>query len=334
MESSSYKIEGEEITSGGQSEESANYSVWETIGNWYSDKFEGTSYNLGGGPTQQIQANVPGQPTFQNDTGNRYDRLKFIIDNGGNPTDATFAIAITDDDWSTTNFIQTDGTIGSTAAYQTYANWGGASGEFVTGLTPDTTYKIKVKAERGDFTESAYSLEASAATVDPTITFDIDIGASAGETAAPYAVAIGELYFNTITTGTNKIYLDLATNAEVGATVYVKDANNGLHSSSASYTISSSSEQLQTGQDTNDGFGLQNGTWSAGSGTWNENATFDVSGDNVGGVSTSWAELANTNTDPIISGSGEIFIKAVAAKATPSTDDYEDTITFRVVATY
>jgi len=334
MESSHYRIEGEDVTSGGQEEGSANYSVWEDIGNWVSSKLSSSNYSLGGGPTQQIQAHGPSQPTFENDTATRYDRLKYTIDNGGNPTDALFAIAITDDGWSTTNFIQADGTIASSIAWQTYTGWGGASGEYVTGLKPDTAYKIKVVANRGDFTTSPYSGEAEAATVNPQITFDIDINTSHSETSAPYAITVGELYFNTITTGTNKIYLDLTTNTEQGTTIYVKDSNNGLYSSIANYTISSASETLQTNQDTDDGYGLQNGTWSASSGSWTESGTYNVSGNSVGAVSTNWSEIANTTGDTLVSGSGEIIVKAVAAKITPAVDDYEDTITFRVIATY
>ena len=335
MESPNYRIEGEEVAPAGQAEASSNYSVWETIGHWVSDTLQGINYMVKGGPVEQIQANVPGQPAFTNEA-QWYNKLKFIINNGENPTDATLAIAITDDDWVTIRYIQADDTIGDSMVWQTYTNWGGASGEIVTGLAPGTAYKIKVKAERGDFTESAFGPEAQAQTVEAQITFDLDTGPTHGDSDAPYNIDLGGLNFSSITTAGDRIYLDLETNAEEGAVIQIKDANNGLKSAASDpdYTIQSASEELQVSQNTNDGYGLQNGSWSASSGSWTESGTFDLSGNNVGEVSTAWNELANTTSDPIFGGSGEIYILAVAAKATPAEDDYSDTVTFRATATF
>jgi hypothetical protein len=173
------------------------------------------------------------------------------------------------------------------------------------------------------------------ATVDTYISFDLDVAAAHGDSDAPYAVALGELTFSSITTATDHIFVDLDTNSDGGASVSVRDINNGLKSAAAGdYTIASASETLQINQTTDDGYGLQNATWSATSGAWTESGTYDVAGANVGAVATTWAEVANSTSAAIVGGSGEILVKAVAAKATPAAIDYTDTLTFRAVGTY
>ena len=78
-----------------------------------------------------------------------------------NPASTTFAINET----STGNFVQADGTLGALAVWQDYTTWGGALGQTVSGLTPNTTYTFKVKARNGDSTETAYSSTTSEATL-------------------------------------------------------------------------------------------------------------------------------------------------------------------------
>lgn len=109
----------------------------------------------------------------------------------------------------TTYFIQTDDTLGTTEAWQTYSGWNSGTGERVTGLSPSTTYKIKVKASYGsgsdaEDTESGYSLTATAATAAPSLTFSI-AGVTSGTTIAGQtttvtssATAIG---YGTLTVG-------------------------------------------------------------------------------------------------------------------------------------
>ncbi|OIN95395.1 hypothetical protein COS81_04525 [candidate division WWE3 bacterium CG06_land_8_20_14_3_00_42_16] len=172
------------------------------------------------------------------------------------------------------------------------------------------------------------------ATVDTYLLFDLDVAAAHGDSNAPYSISLGELNFAAVTTATDHIFMDLDSNAENGTVIQVKDANNGLLSSYASYTIASASETLTINQDTNDGYGLQNGTFSFTSGAWNESGTYNVDGAVVGAVSTAWSEVANTNSEPIVGGSGEMLVKAVAAKITSAADDYADTLTFRATGMY
>lgn len=181
-QSTTYEIKDYTFGAGGTGESgvtgATNYTIFGTAGELDTGKLNGASlYSIGGGLTYTLKANVPAAPTFTNPSQN-YDRLKFIIDDGGNASDATFAIAISTDNFaSDTRYVQNDDTVGTSLGaedWQSYTNWGGATGEYVTGLLPNTTYYIKVKAVQGNFTESEYSLATSATTSNPSLTFGID----------------------------------------------------------------------------------------------------------------------------------------------------------------
>ena len=104
------------------------------------------------------------------------------------------------------------------------------------------------------------------ADVDTTLFFDLDIddravGAGHTESAAPYALALGELAASVVTdestTGVSEIYVDLDTNADGGAVVQVASANASLASSSSGDSIPSSSVPAGLATSTTDGgYGL------------------------------------------------------------------------------
>ena len=176
--STNYKIQSYGFGSGGTaSSSSQTFNLFGIAGELESASSSSQNYNIGSGLTFLLKANIPAAPTFTNPSNN-YDRLKFILNTSGNPTDTTYAIAISEDNFADDiRYIKSDNTIGTTLAasdWQSYANWGGASGEYVTGLDQGTTYYIKVKAKRGDFTESEYGPTASVATTNASLTFSID----------------------------------------------------------------------------------------------------------------------------------------------------------------
>ena len=217
MTGTNYKIDYETITQGGQIESSSNYKMTESVGEVGEGAFSGTNYKGGRGWGFGLLANVPGQPTLTNPS-NYYDRLSFVINNGGNPSDTLFAIAITPDNWTTTDYIQNDNTVGSTLGiedYQTYTNWGGASGEDVTTLQEATDYKIKVRAMQGDFTETDWGPESAiASTTRPSITFTI---------------SANEAGFGILTSAainTSETDLTITTNALSGYVITVKEDGN------------------------------------------------------------------------------------------------------------
>lgn len=226
MSSPNYQVEGSALDGGGESSSSTNYSSRESIGDLSSEGSNSTNYNVFAGFIRPAYPGVPGTPTFTNTGGTLYNSLDFVVAQGtGNQTDTKYAIAISSNDFVTTYYIQTDDTLGTNEAWQTYTNWGGASGERVTGLSPSTTYKIKVKASYGSGsdagdTETAFSPTATASTVAPnlTITFlgvtqpdtidSISINTSSGTNSVPYGslpIGSGRTAAHGVTVTTNAV---------------------------------------------------------------------------------------------------------------------------------
>lgn len=320
---------------GGANLDSTNYSITGQTGELSAgNRLEGSTYDLGAGLTFTRQANVPGAPTFTNESTD-YNKLHFIIDTGGNPSDTLFAIAISADDFVTTQYIKNDNTVTdvlTTSDYQTYTNWGGASGEDVIGLLPNTTYKIKVKAWHDAFTETELGPEASASTSNPSLTFDIDISNTDQETSAPYTISMGTLPPGVVTTATDKIWIDLATNGDGGGFVYVYSSNAGLKSTATNYTILSSSTNLSS---VGEGFGLQADSDSeSDGGPLVATAPFDGTSENVGAITTTSQTIFHSSSAPITGGRGSLSVKAKASAQTPAASDYSETITMIASSTF
>ena len=184
---------------------STNYSLFGQAGGLDFSDQSSTNFQTLGGLAQTLQANVPPAPVFSNPATN-YDRLKFVINTGDNPSDALYALAISSDNFVTTFYVHSDNTIGSTLEptdWQTYTNWGGASGEFVRTLSQDTTYQLKVQAKRGNFTQSGFGPSASATTSIPSLTFGISSAALAFSTLDSGNAYTDSSKFTTLTTSTN-----------------------------------------------------------------------------------------------------------------------------------
>ena len=303
-------------------------------------KAEGTTGEIGGALSSTNfransgliivqQANTPGVPTLTNGAS-WYNKLNLIIDTANNPSDTLYAIAITDDNWVTTEYVQNDGTVGSTLGiedYQTYTAWGSGTGEYVIGLTAGTTYKVKVKANQGDFTEGPYGPEDSAATEALSLSFDIDVASTDTETAAPYTVSMGQLTIGGITTATNKVWVDIDTNAESGGFVYVYDQYAGLRSSNANHTIDSASTNLSSATE---GFGVRSDSVSGLTAV----SPYAGSGENVGILDSTVRELYHSSYAPVSNGRASLVIKTKTSNVTPSANDYTDTLTFISAATF
>lgn len=332
--STNYQLNNYDYGSGGTSNStSTNYRLNATTGEVSNTQSGSTNFNVRSGNNNAQQADVPPAPTFTN-SANYYNKLHFVIDPTTNPSDTQFSIAISTDNFTTTNYVQSDNTIGSVKGiedYQTYDEWGGASGQFITGLAPSTTYQIKVNAFQGDFTETEYGPSASAATVAPSITFDIDVSSTDTETSAPFSTSFGDLLPSTVTTAANRIWVDLDTNAEAGAKVYLRSSNAGLTSASKSFTISSATADLAV---VSTGYGVQGVSVAQGSGgPFTISSPYDVSAQNVGIVSTSLAEIF-TSTLPITAGRASFQVMAKVAPATPASDDYQDILTVIAAAAF
>lgn len=332
--SSNYSLRSFEFGSGGEYDmSSTNYVLEGLTGEAATERQSSASYAANSGLQFVQMAHTPNTPTFSNDS-NWYDRLKIIISTSGNPSDTTFAVAISDDDFVTTEYVKSDGTVGSTLTlsdFRTYASWGGASGTNIIGLEANTTYKVKTKARQGENTEGPWGPTATASTVNPSISMDIDIYASDSETAAPYAVSIGDLQAGSVTTSSEKIWIDIDTNGNSGAEVFVKDQYNGLSSNKTSYTITSATADLTA---VSLGYGLQgvSATQSSG-GPLTFASPYNGSSNNVGIIDTTFRTIL-TSSNPITGGRASIQTKAKITDTVPAADDYTDTLTFIVSAIY
>ncbi len=243
LNSGNYQIEAS-IDIGGESSSSTNYTDRDSLGDINSEGLASTNYKAFPGFIQHAYPGIPGTPTLSNTGGTLYNALDFIINTGnGQQTDTTYAIAISSDDFATTNYIQTDDTIGSSAAWQTYTAWGSGSGERVTGLSPSTTYKIKVKARYGADTETGFSSVASAATTGPSLQVTFSGIASGttidGETTTVTSSA-NSIPYSALTLDTPAIAAHkttVSTNASAGYTTTISQ-NQNLTRDGGSETIS------------------------------------------------------------------------------------------------
>lgn len=330
--STNYQLKSYQFGAGGGFDNSStNYKMEQSVGQEAAGEQSSTNYSLNSGLIFAQQANVPSAPTFVNDTGTQYNKLKITINKwSGDPTDAKYAVAISTDSFATTQWVQSDFTVGSVLGpedFQTYTAWGGASGTYIIGLTPSTTYQVKAKAYEGNYTESGLGPSASAATVDSQIAMDIDIGGSVdpGETAPPYSINVGDLNIGSPTTASNRVWIDFDTNANNGGSVYVHDQNTGLKSTTFNYTITSTTTDLTSASE---GYGAQVASVTQGSGgPFAKIAPYNGTGNNVGILDTTVREILWSSGSRIAAGRGSFQIIARASGTTPAADDYTDTLT-------
>jgi hypothetical protein len=178
--STNYQLQEYGFGAGGTdtSMSSTNFKLFGTAGEVETGRPSSTNYKAGSGLIYTLKLNVPPAPTLSNPATN-YDRLKFVLNEGGNKSDATYAIEISTDDFvSDTKYIKSDKTIGNTITtsdYKTYANWGGAAGDFVTMLRSGTTYYIRARARLANFTETEWGPSSlGLATSNSSLTFSLD----------------------------------------------------------------------------------------------------------------------------------------------------------------
>lgn len=163
---------------------SPSYGVLAVIGEngAFDSTNQSTNYTFNGGIIFAMQAPTPHQPTLTN-PHNFYDRLLATLHSDDDSDTLNYAFAISADDFVTTYFVSSTGTLKdqlSDEDFQSYDHWGADQGFMITGLDSNTEYKIKVKARQGQYTESDYSLEASAETTVPSLSFSIDGSANMG----------------------------------------------------------------------------------------------------------------------------------------------------------
>ncbi len=323
--SSNFVLQTYDFGNGANSPTSSSYHLEASAGS-PNDSLTGGTYALPAGIRASASVATPSAPTFTN-PDNSYNRLKIILAVNGMPTDVTYLIAISDDNFTTTQYVQTDQTIGTSKSlsnYQSYAAWGGASGFWVVGLAPSTTYTVKVAALQGSATGSAFGPSSSASTLAPSVTFGITTSLSG---SPPFAVGFGALTPGSVSTGDATITASITTNALNGGALLIHSQNAGLSSVAASTTISSQTADLTSA---NTGYGAQvSGTSQSSGGPLVALSPFDGTGANVGALSTVWQQLASFNGS-INTGAVITTLKAKAAANLASATDYSDLLTLAV----
>lgn len=332
--STTYQLKNFSFGSGGGNDlGSTNYKSEVLTGEQAAANLSGSTYELLPGLIATQLANVPSVVSFENQSNN-YNKLQLIVNTAGNPSDTLYAIAISDDAFTTTNYVQSDATVAETLGsedWQTYTSWGGATGTTIIGLTPDTTYTVKLKAKQGSFTEGSWGPTAQASTDPLSISFDLDTASSDQETSAPYQINFSDLTSNTVNDSTEQLWVDFSTNANYGGAVYIYGSQAGLYSSATDYLISAVSGNLAA---LSEGFGLQGVSASQSSGgPFSLTTAFDLSDDNVAEITTSPQELFAASA-PVTAGRGSILSKAKVTDLTPAANDYSNIFTVVAVGSF
>jgi hypothetical protein len=329
--STSFTLKAYDMGGGGGTGSSATYKLNGVSGTQTGATNTSSTYNVRSGEVSAANSNVPPAPAFTNPSS-YYDRLRLILNTGNNPSDTKYAIAISPDGFATTTqYVKSDHSTGSTLAladYQTYAAWGGASGFLILGLQQNTTYTVKVKAYQGSFSGSGFGPTATAATVQPQITFAVATTATA---TPPFTLSFTGLTLGTVFNAINDASISLTTNALSGGSVYLKGANGGLKSDSAAYTISSSSTDLSSAAR---GYGaVVTAVGQTSGGPFVSAAPFNGAGNNVGALTATLQQVAAT-TSPVTGGSLTVRLKAKTDLSVPEATDYTDTLTFIAAMSY
>ena len=189
------------------------------------------------------------------------------------------------------------------------------------------------------------------ASVDPALTFDIDIQSSCGsESAAPYTVALGTLTTTSVTTASSHICLDLDSNASQGVFVTVQGSGSAdaLESAGSGGTIgttySGGGQTLLTPGTVGYGICVSSTSVVTGSATavspYNGNCTGTTAGGGniIGGVDSAAPQNILTTSGAAIDGTAnntaDIVVKAAVSGTTLAGNDYTDVLTFIATGTF
>lgn len=319
--SANYTLKNYDFGSGANRSSSTNYVLRGEAGS-SGGNLTSTNYGLPVGIRASGTAAIPTAPTLTNN--NTYDRLHLALNVGSFPTDTKYLIAISSDNFVTTKYVQLDNTIGTSvgvANYQTYAAWGSAGGFDILGLTGSTTYKVKAAALQGSATGSAFGPIATAATQAPSVTFAIQTSLTS---TPPFSVGFTSLPAGTVTAGTATVTTTISTNALYGGSLLLSDQNSGLTSSSDSFTLASTTADLNV---TSSGYGAQvTATAQSSGGPISSVSPYNGTGNSVGGLSTTWQPFA-TWGNAVTNGSATLALAAKSTTLTPAASDYADIMT-------
>lgn len=319
--STNYYIKDASLGGGStNSSTSTTYKLNAAAGDTQGPTTSSATYQTKSGVVQGDQANVPTAPTLSNNGGLYYNKLNFIINIAGNPTDSTYSVAVsTTSNFTVTNYVQADGTLNTTPVYQTYAAWGSGVGTLAVGLIPNTAYWFKVNAIQGKFSASGYGPSATTSTASTTLSYSL----------SPNSLNLGSLLSGSVVSSST-ISFTYATNAANGGNIYMAGATTGLVSASSSnYSINVSppSGDLSV---LSSGFGLQALTASA---PLTMQSPYNGTSNVAGSIYTSFQPVFSASA-PVTGGTATAKFIAKSSITTPSAIDYTDTITFVAAASF
>lgn len=320
--SSTYQLYEYSFSSGSTQSSGADKSLSGGVGEEGAPTASYGSYDMQSAFDNTLTIQPPLAPTFEN-TKNYYNKLKLTINSTGFDSTIKYAIAISDDDFTTIKYVASDYTLSSSLSssnWRTLADWG-ATGFFILGLKSATQYTVKVRAFDVQLGESGFGQSAIASTVSPLLTFDIDVSSDGSATNPPYAINFTSLPPTQVTEGPKKVWVNFTTNAELGADVYMKGQNGGLVGLSSQYKITSLSADLST---VSEGFGAQaystTQTWG---GPLQVATAYNLVGNNVGLVDASMRRIFYSSA-PINGAVGAFTLKAKSSPVTPAGNDYSE----------
>lgn len=314
IESTNFIIKGDSVSAGSGTGNSSNFGITADI-NPFSDLSTSANFRQETGYNPRIQANTPYPPTLEN-SESYYDKLLLKVDDSGNPADTLFAVIISDNNFSTFKYVQNDGTVGDTLEmedYLTYDSWGGVDGSYILNLKQNTTYKARIKALNGDFTETGYSSDSNESTT--TVPY-------VNMTVSESSITLGTLNINLISQ-TTSVSIRVNTNAYTGYQAYVSDQGNGVTGglyNGGSGLITSADMTLTAGVA---GYGAQ-----ANSATANVDSKYAVVGNQVGALELSSNPLSSNNVAALDEDT-TIWFKATMSPTTLA-GNYADIVYFTI----
>lgn len=155
----------------------ANESGWQQNTNWSTASlapntqyaFSITSRN-GDGVSNSVYnagsvftlANTPGAPNVSSPSSNS---LKVVVNTSGNPSNTTYSIYNS----TAAKYLQADGSLGASAFFRTFTEWGGINGVTNSGLNANIAYSYKVMAQNGDGAATIFGSDSSGSTTAPPV---------------------------------------------------------------------------------------------------------------------------------------------------------------------
>lgn len=324
-----YQLNSYGFGSGGTSNSSTSTYSLEGLSGEISSQADATSsYNLKPGFIETQQANVP-KVTLTN-PGGYYDKLHFVIDQQGNPSDALYALQVcagSDFPCGSPLYVKADNTLGSTLAtadYQLFSAWGGSGGGDVIGLSPSTTYYIRAKATQGNFTESAYGPSSGATTSSQSISFCLYSDGSCG--SSTNSTSFSNLVANSPTTSSPSLHVSFSTNADSGGNIYIYSTGKLQSTTAPSGAINSSTADLG-------GASIGYGAHVTTASSLSPITPYILTGTNVGALSSTASTILST-ASPVTGAAGTIDLLARVSNTTPAAQDYADVITVIAAASF